>query len=141
MEITNDIASFGSHELKVKMEIPAGIFYNVDETVTGTVGAVDSLIKVNPVITCIPNSSQITIVEENSGQKFIAQYGDDWINKTVEIDCENRVVYLKQNSDDDNPLDISVAADWNVDWFILQPGEFKFIETNCIIQRISYRGS
>ena len=61
----------------------------------------------------------------------------DYEGKFYEIDCENRKVYIKDNIEDANLIDISSYVDINADWFRLL-GEFYFETTNCAIHDVKY---
>jgi len=123
--------------LKIKLEIPSGVFYDKEETVTGNIGAVTGITKVNPRIIVIPSSKQITITEEYTGQKWTGE-SDDWIGKTVEIDCETRSVWITASDDESEMLKDNSVADWSNDWFILQHGEYNFSEIGCIIRQVIF---
>ena len=63
-------------------------------------------------------------------------YGGTWTDKIVEINCDDRQVLLKKDSDDDG-VDISKYVDHNSDWFRLS-GEFNFEAVNCVIRTVSF---
>ena len=95
------------------------------------------LAAVNPVITFSPMSDTIEILESNSKQKFNMTYTGDWIGKIVEIDCEDRIAWLKENELDTNPINISSSVDMNVDWFRLH-NEYNFETVGCAIRTVDY---
>ena len=127
----------GGYKVKVKLTIPAGTSYSKDDIVTNTVGYVQGLASVRPLITFKPSDEIINITETVSQQSFNMGYSGDWNSKVVEIDCDNRRVYLKGDEDDPNPVDISKYVDHNVDWFRLH-GEFSFDTTNCVIRTVTF---
>ncbi|WP_407376642.1 hypothetical protein [Methanobrevibacter sp.] len=123
------------YECKVKLTVPAGTNYAIDDTVTNASGVVNSIARVNPTIIVVPQADTIELLEEHSEQKFQAGRSD-WIGKYVEIDCENRIVWLRENEEDE-PVNISSSADFNVDWFNLD-GAYNFLPSNCIIQTVTF---
>ena len=80
----------------------------------------------------------IEINELVSSQRFSMGYDGDWQSKIVELDCANRIAYLKTNEDDTQPIDISKYVDFNSDWFSLH-GEYSFSGTNCVIRRVEFQ--
>lgn len=127
----------GYYKVKVKLTIPSGTSYSKVDTVTNTVGYVQGLAAVRPVIIFKPSDEIIRIVETVSEQSFNMGYSGDWSSKVVEIDCDNRKVFLKIDEDDPNSVDISKYVDHNVDWFRLH-GEFSFESTNCVIRTVTF---
>ena len=126
------------YNVKVKLTIPAGTSYSKESIVTNITGNVQGLAAVSPMISFKPQSSVIEINELVSGQRFSMGYGGDWQSKIVELDCANRIAYLKTNEDDTQPVDISKYVDFNSDWFRLH-GEYSFSGTNCVIRRVEYQ--
>lgn len=133
LEITNEISGYN---VKAKLTIPAGTSYSIHDTITNTVGYVQGLAAIKPVITIQPNKPNIEIKETLTGQTFNIGYNGDWNNKIVMIDCDNRRVLLKTD-DEDEGLDISKYVDHNVDWFRLY-GEYSFEGVNCIIRTVTF---
>lgn len=121
---------------KIKLIVPAGTFYALNDTVTAGVGMVNSITKVKPVLDITPSTSTLEIEETVSGQKFTITY-DDWQDRLLRIDCEDRKAWLLTNEDDDNPTDISSSVDWNSDWFMLQ-GEYNFSTSGCVLNSVTY---
>ena len=131
--IDTDI-TVSDYETTIKLLIPSGTAYANEEVITNTVGKINGIAKVNPIIQFIPQSTHIEILEKNSQQKFTMSY-NTWNNSdTVLIDCENRKVTLT-NSDGEK-TDITAYTDYGADWFLLL-GEFEFQPVNCIIQTVS----
>ena len=134
LEITNEISGYN---VKAKLTIPAGTSYSIHDTITNTVGYVQGLAAIKPIITIQPNKPNIEIKETLTGQTFNMGYTNDWNNKIVMIDCDNRRVLLKTDDEDDEGLDISKYVDHNVDWFRLY-GEYSFEGVNCIIRTVTF---
>lgn len=126
-----------SYNVKAKLKIPSGTAYSKEDTVTSSIGYVQGLCSVEPIIRVKCLDTTIEIRETVTGQKFNMGYTGDWSNGIVEIDCEDHVVYLKENADAETGEDITAYCDFNVDWFRLY-GEFAFEGTNCIIQTVQY---
>ena len=133
LEVTSEVTGYN---VTAKLTIPAGTSYSIDDTVTNVVGYANGLAAINPIITLQPSSSNIEVRETLSGQSFNIGFSGDWNNKIVEIDCIDRRVYLKDNSDDEG-TDISKYVDHNADWFRLS-GEYSFEGINCIIRTVTF---
>ena len=125
------------YNIKAKLVIPSGTAYSKETTTTNITGYVQGLAAVSPIISFKPQSNVIEINETISSQRFSMGYGGDWQSKIVELDCANRIAYLKSNEDDTQPIDISAYVDFNSDWFALK-GEYSFSGTNCVIRRVEY---
>ena len=125
------------YNVKVKLVIPSGTAYSKETTTTNITGYVQGLAAISPVISFKPQASVIEINELVSSQRFSMGYSGDWQSKIVELDCANRIAYLKTNEDDTQPIDISQYVDFNSDWFALK-GEYSFSGTNCVIRRVEY---
>jgi hypothetical protein len=132
----NDI-EISSYSVKAKLIVPSGTAYTKESTVTNTIGYVQGLTGVAPLISVKPTAAEIEIRENHTGQKFNLYYPADWKGKIVQINCEDREVYLKDNEDDTDYEDISKYADFNTDWFILH-GEYEFEATNASIRLVEY---
>lgn len=132
-DITNNITGY---TVKVTLTVPAGTSYSQEDTITNVVGNAGGLAAVRPIITIQPSDETIEIKEALSGQAFNMGYAGDWNDKIVEINCDDRIVLLKKDADDEG-IDISRYVDHNVDWFRLQ-GEFQFEAVNCIIRTVSF---
>lgn len=130
-------AQITNYIVKAQLTIPAGTSYSKEAIVTNTVGYVQGLAAVSPVIQIIPSSDTIEVLETVSNKKFNMGYSGDWYNKIVEINCEDMAVYLMDNEDDVDVLDISSAVDINSDWFRLH-GEYNFSTTNCTFRKLTY---
>ena len=132
--ITSEISGYN---VKAELTIPAGTSYSVEDSVTNTIGYVQGLAAVRPIITIQPSSTNITVKESLSGQTFNMGYSGEWDDKIIEINCDDRQVLLKAADDDDAPIDISKYVDHNSDWFRLY-GEYSFEGVNCIIRTVTY---
>ena len=132
--VRNEISGYN---VTAELTIPAGTSYSIDDSVTNTIGYVQGLAAVRPIITIQPSTPNITIKEALSGQTLNIGYSGEWNDKIVEIDCDNRIVLLKTVDDDADPIDISKYVDHNSDWFRLY-GEYTFEGVNCIIRTVSY---
>ena len=126
------------YDLKVKLEIPSGTAYKSEATVTNSIGMVQGLTTVKPIIRVRTTEEDvIQVVETLSGQSFDMGFSGDWAGHIVEIDCENRIAWLKESEDDTDPIDISKYVDINSDWFRLL-GEYAFETTNCTLYSVEY---
>ena len=123
------------YTIKAQLTVPSGTSYSLYDTVTNTTGNANGLAAVNPIITVRPSDVNIQITESNSGQVFNIAYTGDWNDHTVEIDCEDRKVYLIKGEDE--RIDISKYADYNSDWFRLD-GEYEFSSVNCTILSVIF---
>lgn len=123
------------YNIKASLTIPSGTSYSLYDTVTNTTGNANGLAAVNPIITFRPSDVNIQINEGNTDQTFNIAYTGDWYDHTVEIDCEDRKVYLIL--DEDTRIDISKYADYNSDWFRLD-GEYDFSSVNCTILSVLF---
>ena len=134
----NDL-EISSYKVKVKLTIPAGVAYSKKSIITNVNGFVDGLTHVKPIVRVKPaiGADIITIIEEMSRQEFNIAY-TGWAGKIVEIDCNNRIVLLKEDDDDEDGEDISTYADISVDWFRIH-GEYHFTCSGGAIHSIEYR--
>lgn len=132
----NDV-DISSYSVKVKLTVPAGTSYDKTPTSTNTTGYVSGLAAIRPIIQLTPLDSLFTIEETITGQEFNMGYNGDWTGKIVEIDCENRNVYLKNNEEDTDPINISKYVDYNSDFFRLYE-EYNFTANGCVIRSIDY---
>ena len=126
-----------TYHVKCKLIIPSGTSFTKQSTTTNIIGYVQGLAAVNPIITVKPTDELIEIRETNTGQKFNIGYSEIWTDKIVEIDCEDRIVWLKNDDEDQDPVNINEYVDWNSDWFSLQ-GEYSFEGSNCVIRTVDY---
>ena len=131
-DVDTDITDY---TIKAQLTVPSGTSYSLYDTVTNTTGNANGLASVNPIITVRPSDVNIQITESNSGQTFNIAYTGDWNDHTVEIDCEDRKVYLIKGEDE--RIDISKYADYNSDWFRLD-GEYEFSSVNCTILSVIF---
>jgi len=131
-DVTTEITDYN---VKATLTIPSGTSYSLDDTVTNTVGNANGLAAINPIILFRPSDSNIQIKETLSEQSFQMGYSGNWQDYTVEIDCEDRRVYLIK--DEDTKVDISKYVDHNSDWFRLS-GEFEFEGINCTILTVTF---
>ena len=125
-----------TYKIKAKLTVPSGTSFTKTATQTHTSGYVNGLAHINPTITIKPTGATLLIRETETGQTFQMGY-TDYEGKFYEIDCENRKVYIKDNIEDANLIDISSYVDINADWFRLL-GEFYFETTNCAIHDVKY---
>lgn len=123
------------YTIKAQLTVPSGTSYSLYDTVTNTTGNANGLAAVNPIITVRPSDVNIQVSETNTGQVFQIAYTGDWNDHTVEIDCEDRKVYLIKGEDE--RIDISKYADYNSDWFRLD-GEYEFGSVNCTILSVIF---
>ena len=133
-DVKNEITGYN---VQAKLVIPAGTSYSRKDTVTNTVGNANGLAALRPIITIQPSTANIEIKETLSEQKFTMTYPNDWTDKIIEIDCDDRIVLLKDDADDDDGVDISKYVDHNSDWFRLS-GEFQFEAINCVIRTVTF---
>ena len=131
-DVDTDITDY---TIKAQLTVPSGTSYSLYDTVTNTTGNANGLAAVNPIITVRPSDVNIQITESNTGQTFNIAYTGDWNDHTVEIDCEDRKVYLIKGEDE--RIDISKYADYNSDWFRLD-GEYEFSSVNCTILSVIF---
>lgn len=123
------------YKVKATLTIPSGTSYSLDDTVTNTVGNANGLAAINPIIHFRPSDTNIQIKETISEQSFQMGYSGNWQDYVIEIDCEDRRVYLIK--DEDTKVDISKYVDHNSDWFRLS-GEFEFEGINCTILTVTF---
>ena len=123
------------YNIKAQLTVPSGTSYSLYDTVTNTTGNANGLAAINPIITLRPSDVNIQVTEANTGQVFNIAYTGDWNDHTVEIDCEDRKVYLLKGEDE--RIDISKYAEYNSDWFRLD-GEYEFSSVNCTILSVIF---
>ena len=105
---------------------------------TGTVGTVQGLTSVKPVIIVKTGAEDVIEIRETiSGQTFSMGFTSEWNEHLIEIDCDNRIVWMKENEDDNDPINISNYVDINSDWFKLL-GEYNFETVNCTLYTVTY---
>jgi phage-related protein len=130
-------SEIGAYNIKAKLTIPSGTAYSKQSTTTNITGFVQGIAAINPTITFKPQTETITITESVSGQVFHMAYAGDWQSKVIEIDCEDRRVYVKEDEDDTTGTDITKYVDFDVDWFSLH-GEYAFTGTGCVIRTVNF---
>jgi hypothetical protein len=122
----------------LKLVIPSGTSYSNTDTVANTRGYNNGIANVNPIITAIPQAETVEITENVHEQSFKIHYPFPE-DSLIEIDCNNRQVYLKTLSDENEVgTDITAYVDFNSDWFILYIGEFNFESNTSIIRTVTY---
>jgi len=131
-DVDTDITDYN---VKATLTIPSGTSYSIDDTVTNTVGNANGLAAINPIIHFRPSDTNIQIKETLSEQSFQMGYSGDWNDYVIELDCDDRRVYLIK--DEDTKVDISKYVDHNSDWFRLS-GEFEFEGINCTILTVTF---
>lgn len=126
-----------SYEVKIKLTVPSGTAYKKQSTTTNKVGYVNGLASVNPVIVIKPTDNLITVTETLTDQNFHMGYDGDITDKVFVIDCEDRIVWLKQDEDSEDGENITAYVDWNSDWFAIS-GEYQFEATGAVIKAVDY---
>jgi hypothetical protein len=126
-----------SYEVKIKLTIPSGTAYKKQSTTTNKVGYVNGLASVNPVIVIKPTDNLITVTETLTDQNFHMGYDGDITDKVFVIDCEDRIVWLKQDEDSEDGENLTAYVDWNSDWFAIS-GEYQFEATGAVIKAVDY---
>jgi len=128
-----------SYDTTIKLTIPDGVSYSNDDTVTGPIGRVNSLTKVNPIITVANiQTDNLTITEENTEQVFTINYPFTDTD-VIEIDCLTRTVELNPDEMDTEEYgtEINTYADISSDWFYLN-GSYHFTCETAVIQSVRY---
>jgi hypothetical protein len=123
---------------KVKLTIPAGTSYDKETTTTSNTGYVNGLATINPIVYVRPTDEVVTVRETVTGQEFHIGYSGGWQNKILEIDCINKNVWLLENEEDTEPINLNKYVDWNSSWFRLK-GEYNFTGVNCIVRTVEIR--
>ena len=128
-----------TYSLDVKLTVPSGTAFNVNDTMVNNAGYVQGLVSVNPIITIKPLATTVTLTEEESNQKFIISYSEYEEDDLYIIDCENRTVNIRKTNaaNDNDDVDISSYVDFNSDWFVIN-NDFLFNGLNCMIQTVQY---
>lgn len=126
-----------TYEVKIKLTVPAGTAYKNQATSTNKSGYVNGLANVNPVIVIKPTDTLMTITETITDQNFHLGYDGDLTDKVIVIDCEDRIVWLKTDEDDEDGENITYSVDFNADWFSIIE-EYEFETTGCVIKDVSY---
>ena len=136
--LTTDL-DINTYTVKAKLVVPAGTSYDKVATKTNTVGYINGLAHIRPVIQFKPNSQHISLKETITEQEFQMSYPlDEWTGKVVEVDCDNRIVLLKDDEDDTTGTDITAYVDFNSDWFTIL-GEYDFNSDGCAIISVAYQ--
>ena len=123
--------------VKIELTVPSGTAFKKQATSTNRVGYVNGLANVSPVIVIKPTDTLMTITETLTDQNFHIGYPNDLSDKVLVIDCEDRIVWLKDDEDDEDGENITYAVDFNSDWFSIIE-EYEFETTGCVIKDVSY---
>ena len=126
-----------TYQVKAKLTVPAGTSYDKVNTTTSNTGYVNGLASINPTLIVKPTSETITIRETISGQEFHIGYTGGWDDKILEIDCENRICWMKTSEEDTDPVNLNRYIDYNSDWFVLKE-DYAFEGVNCVIRTVDY---
>lgn len=135
--VDSDI-QISNYSAKVKLVVPSGTAFSVEEVTTNTIGANNSLAKINPVIQLVPSGSEILVKEKYSNQKFGITNTSLASTDIVLIDCAKRTVKVKKSGSNNNIVDITSSVNYDSDWFVIH-GEYYFEATNALIQTISFQ--
>lgn len=135
--LSNEV-NISSYEVKANLVITAGTAYAKVTTKTNVTGYVSGLAHIRPTIQFLPSANAVTLTEKVTGQNFQISYNEEWLEKVIEIDCNNRRVYLKEDDDDTTGTDISQYTDFNSDWFTIL-GEYEFESTGASILSVNYK--
>ena len=100
-------------------------------------GYVNGLANVNPVIVIKPTDTLMTITETITDQNFHLGYDGDLTDKVIVIDCEDRIVWLKTDEDDEDGENITYSVDFNSDFFSIIE-DYEFETTGCVIKTVDY---
>ena len=120
-----------SYYAKIKLEIPDGTTYAIQETITGAHGQARSTIFIKPVIVYKANAAgKLVITEKNLGQEFIVNSNKIKEDSIITIDSENRTVMLGNTN-------ITNSVDYNSTWFRLK-GEYAFSSTTGTVRSVSF---
>ena len=127
----------GEIKAKVELYVPTGTYKSVDEIVTGAIGYNQGLNKVQPVIT-IGNISndEITLLENNTNQKFIIRDVVYVPEDIITIDCQNRTI-IQSNPNSEDEVDLSSNCDIDSDWFTINKA-YHFICPDATVMKVSY---
>ena len=127
-----------TYTVTAKLTVPAGTSYTRQSTTTSTSGYVNGLASINPVLIVKPTSDNLAIRETVTGQEFLIGYTGEWEDKILEIDCEDRICWLRENEDDTDPVNLNKYVDYNSDWFVLK-GDYNFEGIGCMIRTVEYQ--
>ena len=133
----NPIEISSYDDVKIKLTVPSGTAYKKQATSSNKVGYVNGLANVSPVIVVKPTDNILTITETLTEQNFHMGYNGDLTDKVIVIDCEDRIVWLKSDEDDEDGENITYSVDFNSDWFSIIE-EYQFDSTGCVIKDVSY---
>lgn len=131
------------YDSTLKLIVPDGTSHSTDEIVTSFVGNTTSIAKIHPMIQLIPTAPLLDafeIVETRSNQKMKIDATGIEASDLLILDCENRRLIVRRYNSDENiyaDQDISLAVDWNADWFSLY-GEYYFETSGCVIQTVTF---
>jgi len=127
-----------TYTCKAKLTIPAGTSYDKETTTTASMGYINGLASINPTLIVKPVEDIITITEETTNQKFSIGYSGGWNDKLLEIDCENRIAWLKTSEEDTEPINLNQYVDFNSQWFTIK-GEYSFTSTGGTVMTVDYQ--
>ena len=126
-----------SYDTTIKLTVPDGVSYSNDDTVTGPIGRVNSLTKVNPIITVANiQTDNLQITEENTGQTWTINYPFEDTD-VIEIDCLTRTVELNPVDPETYGDELNTYVDINSDWFYLNKS-YHFTCETAVIQSVRY---
>lgn len=126
----------------VKINIPKGVGYNINEKILGYTGYNRGILKINPLIEIRTNYdenikdnnslSEIVQIKDNiSGQKFKINY--KFMNNTLLIiDTEKRIIKDESGNEYTKYIDI------DSDWFSIKE-QFDYSGENCLIERVRFK--
>ena len=119
------------YKAKIKLLVPQGTTYDLQETITGKHGYSPSSVTIRPYITYISNTAgYANIYEDISMQSFTIHDTRITQGVTINIDCENRRVYLGNE-------DITEGVNYNSMWFRLR-GEYDFNSETGNVVKVEY---
>lgn len=120
------------YKAKIKLLVPPGTTYDLEETVTGHHGFSPSSVTVRPYVTYISSTAgYANIYEDISMQSFTLHDTRITQGVTINIDCENRRVYIGKE-------DITEGVNYNSMWFRLR-GEYDFNSETGNVVKVEYR--
>ena len=132
------VEDVGYYSVTAKLTIPAGTSYGRESILTSTVGYVQGVAAVRPVIQFKPTGDDVQIIETNTGQSFnMSLNGVDYTDRIIEVDMDNREVYLMESTDTTQKTSISYCVDHNSDWIRLYD-EYHLESTNSVIYTVEY---
>ncbi|MCC7553967.1 MAG: phage tail family protein [Methanobacteriaceae archaeon] len=133
----------GTYTVEAKLLVPDGTMEKKESTITNNIGINGGIAKALPKIQVLSQSTEINIMESNSGQSFILKddslvYGDLLVinsetRKVTKIHKENNVEYVNS--------DITHKVDYDSDWIVFNPGKEYNIDsgTSAIVQSVEFK--